>query len=328
MVKANTYGVSVGERIYAHRPVYNSSDELYPTDKKIRPFVILGINGDELLVVSVTSNKKNRHNIEVAPWSYARINDLYLINTLDIVEIKEKIDDNVFNNLIYSIYFCIMSNDNVLYDNKVKEIFLKIYEKGIRKDIYQLLNRKPNSFQEREIIYVRNNNDKKYVIDKIVDEGYLAHRIVFNEEKLDIDFSSQVMLVNDEIYLSDGFVSLEEYNEKRDSYIKKKYAQNYSNHKEYNNSQNVYNSGDIIKYKGKKYFVIYKNSENKLVCIPYNGNYLLDHIKNIKYNDCVRCNIELSKEEIISILKKVAFNIQIFHNPMLQNRISVKIKEL
>ena len=63
---------------------YNDKiNEIIPIEKKIRPFIVLTIYDEKLLVASVTSNGNNRHNIEVAPWSYAKTNDVVVITEID-----------------------------------------------------------------------------------------------------------------------------------------------------------------------------------------------------------------------------------------------------
>lgn len=324
-MKINDFELYIGQRIFAKRPIYNDSDEIIPVEKRIRPFIILGILGNKLLVVNVTSNGKNRHNIEVSPWSHARTNDLYLITVNDVFQVKEIIDDGIFNEMIFKIYSCILNND-ILYDDNIKKIFLEMYEEKIKKQNTKAFNFNCQPLKEGDIIHLLDRNEKKYIIDKITEDGYLVYKVNYHNNEHEVDFNHQLMTDKNEIYVIEDSIQLQEYNEKKAKFISKKYSKMYFENKGSHNKI-IFYCGNIIRYKGKEYFVIYVNKEGKLVCIPYNGNYMLDQIITINTKDCVKYDLVLNKEDIVWILKKISSNIKIYRNNYLQNQIAVKIKE-
>lgn len=327
MVKLNTNTgrIEIRNIVFLHRPIYNQSNEIIPEEKKIRPYCVLDIIGDELLVVGLTTKEHGNFTYEISEGSYARINDLYLINSRELVNIKGKVEDNVFENLIGSIYKVIKSRNHISFDERIQNLFMNKYQKIIEEALLSLLMKKTTKIQERDIIYQYGKCDQKYIVDKITEDGYLSYRISANSI-LNIDFSSQIMLSKDMNYVVTQKVSEEEYIMREQAYLRKKYA---NTHSDYHPKKKVYyRSGDILKCNGKEYFLIYENAEQKLVCIPYQGNYLLDHIKYLNKYECKKSNIKLTNDERVAILTKISSNLQIYHNPFLQNAIAAKIKKL
>ena len=324
-MNTNTRGIEIGDIAFLHRPIYNRSEEIIPEEKKIRPYCVLDIIGDELLVVGLTTKEHGHFTYKISENSYAIVNDLYLINSRELVNTKGNVDENVFDNIICCIYQAIISKDHISFDENIQKLFMDKYEKKLVDELLSLLVKK-KKFQERDIIYQYENPDKKYIIDKITEDGYLCYRINLDNEILDIDFSSRIMLLKDGVYFIVKNVSEEDYNNRQRGYLKKKYA---NTHSDYQPRKKVYyQSGDILKCNGKEYFLIYENSEQKLVSIPYKGNYLLDHIKYLNKYECKKSNIRLSNKEQVAILTKISSNLQIYHNEFLQNAIAAKIKKL
>jgi len=324
-VNTNTGRIEIRDIVFLHRPIYNRGKEIIPLEKKIRPYCVLDIIGDELLVVGITTKEHGDFTYQIKEGSYVTINDLYLINSRELTDIKGKVSNNIFNNIIELIYNAIMLNDNIPFNEHIQNLFMDKYQKIIE-DKLILLSIPEKEFHERDIIYSYENLERKYIIDKITDDGYLCYRINVNNNILDIDFSSRIMLSKDGIYFIIKNVSEEDYKNRERGYLKKKYA---NTHSDYHPKKKIYyRSGDIIRYNGKEYFLIYENSDQKLVCIPYKGNYLLDHLKYLNKYECKKLDIRLSNKEIVAILTKVSSNLQIYHNEFLQNAISAKIKKL
>lgn len=324
-MNTNTGSIEIRDIVFLHRPIYNHHKEIIPEEKKIRPYCVLDIIGDELLVVGLTTKEHTNFTYQVKNGSYAMINELYLINSRELNDIKGKVSKSCFNKMIELIYDAIITNYHILFNEHIKNLFMDKYQKVIEDKIF-LLSIPEKEFHERDIIYSYENSKQKYIIDKIYEDGYLCYRINLENDVLNIDFNSHIMLSKDGVYFIVKNISEEDYNNRQRGYLKKKYA---NTHSDYHPKKKIYyQSGDILKCNGKEYFLIYENSEQKLVCIPYQGNYLLDHIKYLNKYECKKLDIRLSNKERVSILKKVSSNLQIYHNEFLQNAISAKIKKL
>ena len=126
---AGSLEISMGDLIWANRPLYNKCDEIMPDEKKIRPFLVIKEypNG-EVLVVSLTSNYKHACNIWLKSDYWARTNDLYLINKRDIINVFNSVDEKQID-LVFEECFYWLNNGNVLYDEIIKERFLDEYNK-------------------------------------------------------------------------------------------------------------------------------------------------------------------------------------------------------
>ena len=325
-MNTNTGRIEIGDIVFLHRPIYNRSKEIIPEEKKVRPYCVLDIIDDELLVVGLTTKEHGDFTYQIKEGSYAVINDLYLINSRELVNIRGKVEGNSFNNIIGNIYKVIKSRCNISFDEHIQTLFMNKYQSFIEEKLISFIMKKTKEIQERDIIYQYGNSSQKYIVDKVTEDGYLSYRINFDNNILDIDFRSQIMLSKEMNYLVVKNVLEEEYNKREQAYLRKKYA---NTHSDYQPKKKVYyRSGDIIKHDGKEYFLIYENSEQKLVCIPYKGNYLLDHLKYLNKYECEKINIRLSNDERVAVLTKVSSNLRIYHNSFLQNAIAAKIKKL
>lgn len=307
--------VSDYEIVWAHRPVYNNSDELYPEDKKVRPFfVIKNLDDDKLLVSAVTSKKHPRHNYQVDTNTFVTINDFYIISKRDITKCGMILSKETVDNLFKKFYICLKRKES-LYSDEIKTIFLSICKEYFVKETQ-------NTFNKGDIIYLTNVPYNKYIIDDLSENIYWAYRVItLEKDNYEIDFSSRIMLEKSKYHSLYDSMDLETYN-----LLKKEKLNRIKQEKNNNNLYHRFDieTGGIIKYENKEYFVVFITSNNKYLCIPYQGNYLLDKIVTIDKNK-VKFIKYLANSEIIEILNTLYSNINVQIDNKLQNKLYMKI---
>ena len=307
------------ELIWAYRPIYNNSDELYPIDKKVRKFLVLkNLDDDKLLVLSISSKEHFKYHYKIGKNSYAVLNNLYIISKKDIVKRENILPNDIIDIVLKKCLDCINEN-TISYNDEIKKIFLNLCK--------EYFTQKPKgTFNRRDIIYLPDLPDKKYIVDDFRKYAYWAYRIVSdkenNEGNYKIDFSSRIMLEKNKNYLLYDSIDLEVY-----KFLKEKSLNKLRQEK--NQSNNLYHkfdieTGGIIKYDDKEYFVVFITGTGKYLCIPYQGNYLLDKIVTIDKNK-VKFIKYLANSEIIEILNTLYSNINIQIDNKLQNKLYMKI---
>lgn len=319
-----------GDYISARRPRYNGSNEIVVDNKKIRPYIVLEVYEDMILAVAVTSNPNNHHNFEIGPWNYARVNDLYLIPKSDIQNIynNKALSPKIFEELMAQIEYFIDKKD-ILYNKKIKLLFHKALFKMIKEKSYKMMVESGKKYEVGDVVYRYHMPNKKYVIDQVVSDGYLAYRVNQDERGNVIDFESTIKLIKDEVYCLSFKVDLSLYQQEKDIFIKNKYRKNTDRVVSGNNRKIVLDTGDIVRFNQKKYLVICRDKDYKnIVAIPYDSNYIFEKIVKIPLSDCRRVKMNLSNEELVLILKKVLMNIDVSRKEYFQNIISMKIKKL
>jgi len=110
-LNTNTGSIEIKDIVFLHRPIYNHHREIIPGKKKIRPYCVLDIVGDDLLVVGLTTKEHGHFTYKINEGSYVAINDLYLINSRELNNVKGKVENDIFNNIIEHIYKAIISRD-------------------------------------------------------------------------------------------------------------------------------------------------------------------------------------------------------------------------
>ena len=305
------------ELIWAYRPIYNKSEELFPQEKKIRPFfVIKNFDDNRLLVSGLTTKKHHNYNYKIADDSYISFNDFYIISKRDVTKGGIILPKHIVDIFFKKSLLCIKRNE-ILYGDEIKQLFL-----AISKEYF--LQKNNNIFNSCDIIALYDLSNKKYIIDKVQANSYWAYRIV-SDKKDDndyaIDFSSGIRLEKEKKYLLHDTMDIDFYkNLKEKELIRINEEKNQNN----NINKHIITSGSIVKYDDKEYFVIYVTGTGKYLCVPYLGNYLLDNIISVNKNE-IKFVKQLPLNDTKVILKTIYNNVYIQLDNNLKNKLYMKI---
>jgi len=181
-----SFDIEVGDIVYAYRPIYNNSAEEFPEDKTVRRFLVLEKYDEEFLLISLTSKKKPVNAYQVGD-SFARVNDLYLINKAFILNRLMKIDEDYMEFLLEKCVNCIKIND-ILYNDDIKEKVLALYKE-------KFCIPKFRKYEKYQIISLPNLEDSRYLIVDVSNDKYFLYRVKrdFNKSKWVYDFSNSLI---------------------------------------------------------------------------------------------------------------------------------------